>query len=244
MLDLFAYQRHTPGRLSVSSVSLPLPLRLLVSGATHENLLLNSSMRASLLSRYSRSSLPSRASVTLELVRDFKDGSDRFVILDWPPFTRSQESQTLEAEIRARLAAPRASNQAMVANAARLDLRAVHHNLYYQRPASGGVAHLVLSHATYFCRGAYANDRRSNSIPCSTGQPQMWREDVGHRVRILVVFMHPRISRLSDGGAAPADSSIGDRFSASDAIHACPYISAALAVHFSRRTRSPLNTLS
>ena len=54
-----------------------------------------------------------QGSVTLELVRDFKDGSDRFIILDWPSFTRSQESQTLEAEIRARLAAPRASNHAM-----------------------------------------------------------------------------------------------------------------------------------
>ena len=52
-------------------------------------------------------------SVTLELVRDFKDGAERFIILDWPSFTRSDESKAVEAEIRAQLAARQASNQAM-----------------------------------------------------------------------------------------------------------------------------------
>ena len=58
-------------------------------------------------------------SVTLELVRDFKDGAERFVILDWPSFTRSDESRAVEAEIRAQLAATQASNQAMQLTAPR-----------------------------------------------------------------------------------------------------------------------------
>jgi hypothetical protein len=57
--------------------------------------------------------------VTLELVRDFKDGADRFIILDWPSFTRSDESRALEAAITNRLAAPQASNQTMQPTAGR-----------------------------------------------------------------------------------------------------------------------------
>jgi len=49
-------------------------------------------------------------SVTLELVRDFKDGAASFIILDWPSFTRSDESRAVEAEIRAQFATTRASN--------------------------------------------------------------------------------------------------------------------------------------
>src|SRR5262245_33364741 len=59
-------------------------------------------------------------SVTLELVRDFKDGAERFIILDWPSFTRSDESKAVEAEIRAQLATTQASNQAMQRTANRL----------------------------------------------------------------------------------------------------------------------------
>jgi hypothetical protein len=49
-------------------------------------------------------------SVTIELVRDFKDGAERFIILDWPSFTRSDESKAVEAEIRAQFTTTQASN--------------------------------------------------------------------------------------------------------------------------------------
>jgi hypothetical protein len=61
-----------------------------------------------------------RESVTFELVRDFKDGANRFIILDWPSFTRSDESRAVEAAINAHVIAfSHASNQPMQPTASR-----------------------------------------------------------------------------------------------------------------------------
>lgn len=51
--------------------------------------------------------------INLKLVRDSKDDALRFIIVDWPSFTRSDESRQVEAEIRAQLGATSASNQEM-----------------------------------------------------------------------------------------------------------------------------------
>jgi hypothetical protein len=48
--------------------------------------------------------LSEREWVAIELIRE-KDGTYRFIILDWPSITRSEESRAVEAELNARLRA-------------------------------------------------------------------------------------------------------------------------------------------
>ena len=99
----------------MSSVSLPLPLRLLVSWAhTGENLLLNSSYArftvvavfTKLVAKQGSSHARTRGETSkmAQIASSSSIGRHSLGV---------KSHQTLEAEIRARLAAPRASNQAM-----------------------------------------------------------------------------------------------------------------------------------
>ena len=58
-------------------------------------------------------SVSEREWVAVELVRELKDGSYRFIILDWPSITRSDESRAVEAALNARLQARQTSNKSL-----------------------------------------------------------------------------------------------------------------------------------